>query len=86
MWIDGKPIYRKAFSGTGKNIIGNITGYDSIVNIDGVVKDDTNWLCISYSGTYNVNVRIESDGAVFLNYNGNITQHRIWVEYTKTID
>ena len=89
-WIDGKPIYRKSFSGTSipsDNIIGYVTDCDEVVSILGAIKNanDGNWLPVSYSGQIYCLVRQNLNNQVYLNGGEYLSsKYRITVEYTKT--
>ena len=87
-WIDGKPIYRKSFSGTSipsDKIIGSVTNCDGVVSILGTIKNsaDGNWLPVSYSGV--VYCLVRANNTVYLD-GGNYTasKYLVTVEYTKT--
>lgn len=90
-WIDGKPIYRKTFSGTtvpGDYIIGSIGTYNSIVKIEGVIRNqaDGNILPLNYNGS--IYSYVTPTGSVTLSAGGSysISGYAITVEYTKLTD
>lgn len=88
-WIDGKPIYSRTFSATSipsDYIIGQINNIDTVIQINGVIKNnDGNFLPINYAGSIYCNVH--GNGNVSLNpSNYTALLYNIIVEYTKTTD
>lgn len=93
IWIDGKPIYRKVYSGlTGANLI-TIENFDTLVQIDGWYQVDTSrflpwynsnpgsasWPVLVKNGTTAVVRWDNSSGAT-------VPACVIFLEYTKTTD
>lgn len=98
-WIDGKPIYRKTFTGiatntTGDNTISNsiISGIDSITQFNGILSN------IPTGGTvrgmaipnYYIHLAYDDTNGVNLRYYPtdvtSFTHYVIVIEYTKTTD
>lgn len=100
VWINGKPIYRKAFGYTSvvttgsSAIIGTIDNMADIVNIYGTFRNnnDNNVFPIGYTFSNNSGVVaqnfpfvLHSDGKLYANAFGfNIKDINVVVEYTKT--
>ena len=96
-WVDGKPIYRKSFSGTTVNnsnvVLGYISDIDNVINAYG-------WATSNYSNTwgipsgrtdnYNNNWRLSTNNnqlaLVFGSYYTNNGKFTFTIEYTKTTD
>lgn len=101
-WIDGKPIYRKAFHYTGvaasgaSALIGNITGFADIITFKGTFRNNNDNNCFPIGYTYsnfgptvaqNMPFIVRYDGNIYANpYGFDITNINIIVEYTKTTD
>lgn len=97
VWIDGKPIYRKVYTGnavkSGKVILeDDISFIDTIINAYGTAKSQYgwNWIIPNFSSGYEVLVRMSDDTDDLQIYFGsNYTTSQIYkavVEYTKTTD
>ena len=100
VWIDGKPIYRKVFTGTKTsatiNQIGNIANFDTMVLLTGFIKssygqwwDIPNYYFENNSTKYWTSVYHETSGTITLSTGSNFdtsSEYRIIAEYTKTID
>lgn len=102
MWIDGKPIYRKAFRYTSvvttgnSAIIGTIDNMADIINIQGTFRNnnDNNVFPIGYTFSNNSGVVaqnfpfvLHNDGKMYANAFGfDIKNINVVVEYTKTTD
>ena len=90
VWIDGKPIYRKVFSGNSSSSggdIGQISNIDRVIKAFAMIKNqaDGNWLTNNYAGS--VYLLILSNGTVNLNGgNYNYQMYNAVIEYTKTTD
>ena len=94
-WINGKPIYRKAFVGTtnlsGNETTMNISNLDNLIKVDGVIKTlgYINPIGI-YTGTDNFisSYFNTTSNNLTLNYTDNYRNKDYYtiVEYTKTTD
>lgn len=96
-WIDGKPIYRKVFTGTrpAGTAIGTSTYMGSVSNVDifvrqyGVMNDTWGTIALPYySGATNYGVVWSelSGGVQYFSMTGLVGQYVYIVEYTKTTD
>ena len=99
IWIDGKPIYRKVYQGTTSSTDGGnatissgITNLDTIIRMEGYIKNDALWWSINadfqspnyYSSchyTYN-------DNLINIKVGARLVSSPVFVilEYTKTTD
>lgn len=94
-WVDGKPLYRKIFTGTGNNTdIGNISDVDQLVSIKGTIKatygqiwpipnffsEQQYWNSVFYDPS-NTNVSLGTGN----NYDSS-SKYVVILEYTKTTD
>ena len=91
-WIDGKPIYRQVYTGTGKARTFSINNLGQIITMRGLIKsiwgqwwnipnyhnETAYWTSLYSSGN---GVTLETGG----NYNAN-SPHIVILEYTKTTD
>ena len=96
-WIDGKPIYRKVFTGTSPSANGyftsntGITNGDTCINVYGVIKGDY-WLPIPYTDSSNTCGVVLNPTLTVLNYYFNIIAGYMnkpmytIIYYTKTTD
>lgn len=94
-WIDGKPIYRMAFTGTtinGENKL--LDNVDSLIDIKGFIAlNDTYgngkmFPCWSMSATDQINILISTNNSLILragSYEAN-KSFQVAIEYTKTTD
>lgn len=95
-WIDGKPLYRKVFTGTktsGTPLQFSITNFNQLINAFGYITVNDNGTYYTYPIPYyetstayirfqiNSGVRLYSSNGTFIN--GEVT---MVVEYTKTTD
>ena len=85
-WIDGKPIYRKAYNGTVANGTVVITNVDTLVDSGGSFFGGRVWSVFPYTlATGNFCSPEVQSGTIILvsSFSG---EGRIWFEYTKTTD
>ena len=90
-YYDGKPIFRKLFTGTTSSSSGTnqlLTGVDKIVNIGGYLQIPGGIAKVPnyYDGTNNINIDLNM-GAHVLNLNVSSSyysrSYEIWIDYTK---
>lgn len=85
-WIDGKPIYRKAYNGTVANGTVVVTNVDTLVDSGGSFFGGSVWSVFPYplaSGNMCI-PEIQSGTTILVSsFSG---EGRIWFEYTKTTD
>ena len=85
-WIDGKPIYRKAYNGTVANGTVVVTNVDTLVDSGGSFFSGSVWSVFPYplaSGNMCI-PEIQSGNTILVSsFSG---EGRIWFEYTKTTD
>lgn len=91
-WIDGKPIYRRVFTGTLKastsiQVLSNI-GYDTVIRVEGTqyIPDTGTHRSMNYynSGTNNARIFAQSDAVTAYSTSAG----NVWgiIEYTKVND
>lgn len=93
-WIDGKKIYKKAFTGTTAStatsaILGNLDNKDKVISISGVVLSSTIRQIPWVNGSDTISLQVNPNGVLSV-YNSNSSLFNInvlaTVEYTKTTD
>lgn len=62
VWIDGKKIYRKCFNSPSKTFSHNISNFDSLVDVRGIMKSSNRWRTFPSTYIY------ESGGQTYNNY------------------
>ena len=92
-WIDGKPIYRKSWTGTGNpnSFNHNIDSLGDVIKIDGCFSTSTSqWMNFTGSDSsgdmYLCRAVVTPTQIVFTLKNYTITKYTLSVEYTKTTD
>lgn len=95
-WIDGKPIYRKTYTGTavssGRVILDTIASLDTLVSYKGWTESSYNWIwgVPCSASTYENNIRFtKDDNTLQLSFGQNYSSSNnfaVTVEYTKTTD
>lgn len=92
-WIDGKPIYRKSWTGTGNptDFNHNIASLGDVIKIDGCFLTSTShWMNFTGSDLsgdmYLCRVVVSPTQCKFTCRNYIITKYTLSVEYTKTTD
>ena len=92
-WIDGKPIYRKTWTGTGNpnSFNHNIDSLGDVIKIDGCfLNGSSQWMNFSgadsESGLYSCRAMVTATQIVFSLRYLSMTKYTLSVEYTKTTD
>lgn len=92
-WVDGKPIYRKSWTGTGNpnSFNHNIDSLGDVIKIDGCFSTSTSqWINFAGSDSsgdmYLCRAVVTPTQIVFTRRNYTITKYTLSVEYTKTTD
>lgn len=62
VWIDGKKIYRKCFNNPSKTFSHNISNFDGLVDVQGIMKSSNRWRTFPSTYIY------ESGGQTYNNY------------------
>ncbi|MDD3369393.1 MAG: hypothetical protein PHP50_11015 [Lachnospiraceae bacterium] len=95
-WIDGKPLYRRVFTGTVgvDNVIGTISNIATVTNLHGMINYNNTWCTIPTNNgdsdaiviifvntAGGVQLYCKTTSSAYYNHPCNVT-----VEYTKTTD
>ena len=90
-WIDGKPIYRKTWTGTGNpnSFNHNIDSLGDVIKIDGCfLNTSSQWINFTGAdndtGIYSCRAIVSQTKIIFTIRNYNIEKYTLSVEYTKT--
>ena len=93
VWIDGKPIYRRVWTGntpTSSTVIDTIANFDKAINIYGTYKDNySNFTPIQVYGSTGCIPQVNADGRVYLTPKTDGDKNKPYlliIEYTKTTD
>ena len=92
-WIDGKPIYRKSWTGTGNpsSFNHNIDSLGDVIKIDGCfLNTSSQWINFTGAdndtGLYSCRAMVTATKITFTIRNYNMKKYTLSVEYTKTTD
>ena len=90
IWIDGKPIYKKTFTGNTPSLSGDWQQFASLYNVNQIIKIEGSCGtgCIPrYSNTnYYLDVELRGDALCFMGKGYSNQAYRVTVYYTKTTD
>ena len=92
-WIDGKPIYRKTWTGTGNpnSFNHNIESLGDVIKIDGCfLNSSSQWINFTGAdndtGLYSCRAMVTANKIMFTLRNYSMVKYTLSVEYTKTTD